>query len=931
MLLMTVPLWAAAQRVVTVGWYEFGNLSTYDASQDPSGGTSELDYPDLYGGYNYEYLRMISQINDWDLRFVRGTMMESLQRLQNGEVDIVGGVARTPAREELFAFPNNSVLFSSIGLIARGDDDRYAMNDMDGFTGMRIGAVQNSNPAFLLREWCRQRNISVEITYFASFEQMHAALDDHTVDAVTDSLLNSRPNRKILCSIDTSGVYFAVNKNEPELVRQLDDAITYIAYLKPGYQEELTTKYFSSQASSGFSLSEKERAYLAERIASGKPVVVSYNPDWFPIEYKDPDSGEIRGIMPEIFKRISTMTGLTFQFVAANAYDDTSKLYHNDAEILASISTDFSWADQHISYLTQSFFNVPIFMVSRAGLEDNNIVALPMGYHLTKVVRQRLEKSHEDVKYHYYDSVEACLKAVQDGSAGRTYINSYEINYYMSQGKYAQLTIQAVPDFTESTSIGVSKQADPLLFSIICKALRSIDSAEMDNIILNATKLKGNRTLLDFVYAHLLGSMLVMTVFALLIFGVIFFYYSNRRNEKLRRELEAANRTKSDFLSRMSHDIRKPMNAIMGLTEIASQHTQEAKTKESLYKIGQSSQFLMNLINDILDISSMENDKFVLRPVSYTREDFAEFIDSTIVPLAQTKGLEFSFTLMDDVPGLCIDKIRFNQIFTNLLGNAIKFTPPGGHVWLSMENKGIENGKQLITAVIADDGLGIGPEFLKHIFEAFSQEKTKHTKVAEGTGLGLAIVKRIVDMMGGTIEVQSEKGQGTTFILHLQCDLMEAVAQQSTPSPSKDEQQAEAYDPAAAQKILAGKRVLIVEDNEINQEVAKAQLEAVGVDCEVAGNGQEALALFSGNDAFYYDAILMDIRMPIMDGKEATRRLRKLERQDAAHIPIIALTADAFEDAKQSVLACGMDAYLAKPIYSEALYKVLVRLLTGKA
>jgi len=919
--LAAVPVFVGAQRVVKVGWYAFGNLSTYNAAAPFDGDKNDGDVPDRYGGYNYEYLRMISQINDWQLQFIVGTMNESLARLERGEVDLVGGIARTPEREALFAFPNTSVLRSSIGLIARGDDQRFSMNDVASIEGIRIGAVKGSNPAFQMAEWCRQRQLHVQVVYFDTFEAMYQALGDGTVDAVTDSLLAFHPNQKILVSMQTNGVYFAVHKSEPQLAHELDDALTYIQYLKPGYQEALTAKYFNQQSASDLSLTNAERAYLEKRIASGQPVIVSYNPDWFPIEYKDADSGTMGGMMAAVFDRLSQITGLDFKYVTADSYDDTTKRYQGEAEVSATLNTDFSWADQHRSYLTQPFFEAPVFRVTMPGHDGNSIVALPLGYHLSKAVQERLSKSGEGFQYQYFGSVGECLQAVRDGVAGRTYINSLELNYYMSQDRYSMLKLQSVPDFTESTSIGISKDADPMLFSILCKALRGISPAEMNNIVLNATKAKASQTITDMVYVHPLAFISLAMIFVLLTSGLVFFYFSSRHSEKMRRELEMANRAKSDFLSRMSHDIRTPMNAIIGLTEIAAKNTEVESVKDSLAKIDHSSQFLLRLINDILDISRIESESFVLCDEPYTSQEFLTFIESTVAPLAEAKGLYFTYKLMDNVPCLLVDKLRFNQIFTNLLGNAIKFTPSGGHISMTIEDESIIQEKQHFTVKISDDGIGISASFLPHIFDSFVQENVIHTREDEGTGLGLAIVKKIVDAMGGTIEVQSEKGNGTTFTLHLSTRFVAVAA-----VPDSMEQ---VVSPSAAAdslpvSLLAGKHILIVEDNEINQEVAKAQLEAVDIICDIANNGQEALTLFMGKDEYHYDVILMDIRMPVLDGKEATRRLRASGRQDALTVPIIALTADAFADTRNDIMECGMNACVSKPVHSETLYAALL-------
>ena len=534
---------ASAERIVRVGWYDFGTLSAYTPSADPRSTSTDEDLPGVYSGYNYEYLRMISQINGWQLHFVPGTLNESLARLEAGEVDLVGGIGKIPAREAKFAFPVNSVLRATIGLIARADDDRFALNDFASIRGIRVGAVADSNPLFRLQEWSRQRSIPLQYITYPSFEAMYAALDTGEVDAVTDSLLVPRPNRKILANIESLGIYFVGNKRDPQLIQELDDAISQIQYLKPGYQETLSSKYLYAQAYSSFVLSHREQAYLDTRIASGIPIRVSFAASWYPIAYIDPDSGEIRGIMADLFTRIAELTGLSFEYVPLSApYAEPSS-----AEIQASISSDFSWADRQNVYLSQTVFESPIFMITHAEPTGTARVALMADSHLAETVKNRLTEDSA-MEYIYYNTAPACMEAVQDGRADRTYINAYELNYYMNQNKFSQLTFQPIPGFTEAISIGVSKDSDPLLCSIICQALRSISPTEMSNIILKNTTFRPEHSLRAFVYSNPLGSLLGAALLALLFGGTLFFYYSNRKNERLRAQLQDILQSRASLL-----------------------------------------------------------------------------------------------------------------------------------------------------------------------------------------------------------------------------------------------------------------------------------------------------------------------------------------------------------------------------------------------
>ena len=531
-LLSVTPL-VHAERLVRVGWYNYPPLSGYNPENLPAGNTSLEDIPGVYGGYNYEYLRMISQINGWHLQFIYGTITESLDRLQRGEVDIVGGVGKTPAREKKFAFPVNSSLRTSIGLIARNDDPRFTMNDFARFNGMRVGAVISTNPLFHIQQWGAQRQLQLNFVYFTTFPEMYAALDAGTVDAVADSLIAPQPRYKILASMESQGGYFIGNKNNPQLMQELDDAITQIQYLKPGYQESLSSKYLYSQSYSSFTLSRREQEYLDQLLASGKPLRVSFSADWFPIEYFDGPNGAVRGIMADVFARISQLTGLQFEYVRENDLSAPA----DQVDIIATMNTDFAWGDQHNAYLTQSVFDVPIFMVSLPDSQNLDVVAVRQKSHLTKSVKERLAQEGDEVRYLEVSQASDCMDALLDGRAGRTYVSAYELNYYMNQNKFSHLKLQPVPGFSESSSIGISKNADPMLCSILCQALHSISPAEMNSIILKNTTFSPNRDLLDFIYAYPLGTLAAVALLFLLLGGTIFFYYSNRKSERLRLQL----------------------------------------------------------------------------------------------------------------------------------------------------------------------------------------------------------------------------------------------------------------------------------------------------------------------------------------------------------------------------------------------------------
>ena len=378
------------------------------------------------------------------------------------------------------------------------------------------------------------------------------------------------------------------------------------------------------------------------------------------------------------------------------------------------------------------------------------------------------------------------------------------------------------------------------------------------------------------------------------------------------KEAQEANQAKSVFLSRVSHDIRTPMNAVINLTELARQENDPARVREYLDRMAVSGQFLLVLINDILDMSRIESGEITLHRENLTRSEFLATVDTIICPLMEEKHINFHQELNPGEYTISVDKMRFNQIFFNLLSNAAKFTPEGGDVWFEVTNLEAEDNKLKIQFVVRDNGIGMSEEFLEHLFEPFAQENSKLNDKKQGTGLGLSIVKSLVDTIGGTISVKSKLGEGTEFVVVFDVDIV-----------ARDESSSSSSSSSSASASLDGLRVLLVEDNETNTYVAKIILEKVGCVVTMAENGQEAVDSFAASEPNSFDVILMDVRMPVMDGLEATETIRALDRSDAASVPIIAMTADTFDDERNHMLEIGMSYHLPKPVDAQQLYELL--------
>jgi signal transduction histidine kinase/CheY-like chemotaxis protein len=400
----------------------------------------------------------------------------------------------------------------------------------------------------------------------------------------------------------------------------------------------------------------------------------------------------------------------------------------------------------------------------------------------------------------------------------------------------------------------------------------------------------------------------VIALFLMLVTDLAWLQHMNRRLRISVLQEKEASEAKTDFLSRMSHDIRTPLNGIVGLTTLALSEDTSPRIREYLDNIKVSGQFLAGLVNDILDLSKVESGKAELHPEPYSCRDLCKYVEAVVMPLCRNKGLSFRISPPDDAPPVLLDRLRFNQIIFNLLSNAVKYTPAGGLVEFHWERTSLADGRVALSFTVRDTGVGMSEEFQKHMFESFTQERSQTADT--GSGLGLSIVNSLVKLMNGRISVESRQGEGSVFTVYLETSACEAeaLAEREVESTKLD-----------------GKRVLLCEDNRINIMVAQRMLEMWGMSVDTAANGRIGVELFTASAPGTYDVILMDVIMPEMDGLEATRIIRSLDRPDAATIPIIAMTADAFAENVAQALAAGMNDHVSKPIDMPKLFGILNR------
>mgnify|MGYP002666722464 CR=1 FL=1 len=417
--------------------------------------------------------------------------------------------------------------------------------------------------------------------------------------------------------------------------------------------------------------------------------------------------------------------------------------------------------------------------------------------------------------------------------------------------------------------------------------------------------------------------MLIAVLIAALV-GLFLFDTVRLRRMQVQRDAakEEVAEVKTEFLSRISHEIKTPMNVIVGATALGLEETEHPeRMEECLNRIRGASEFLMGLLNDLVDMSKIENGKFHLHPKPYSFTEFLNEVENMMEPMCERKWIRFHMPHEEININMMVDPVRFFQIFFNLLSNAVKFTPEGGEVTFRICNYATHNNQFCADYVVSDNGMGMSEEFQQILFQPFTQESVNQGEPGNGAGLGLAIVRSIVDLMGGTITVKSEPQKGTEIKVHLEIEIAEIQPEIEVAHRSAEE----------IQNILRGKRVLLVEDHPLDVEISRRILEHVAVNVISAQDGKAALEQFKAEEPYHFDAILMDIQMPIMDGYEATRQIRSLQRRDIAHMPIIAMTANAFSEDVTNAIKAGMNYHLAKPIDIGALMGILSKYLQAPA
>jgi signal transduction histidine kinase/CheY-like chemotaxis protein len=884
-----------------------------------------------YEGFGVEYLNEIAKYNNWEYQYVAGTRPELEEKLRNGEIDFMVPIMKTHSRDaNVFDYPEHSMGIAASGLYVLQDNNNIYYDDFPAMQGMRVGGTVDSFQMLAAREYASQHGITFKEVYYKNYAQVVAALQKGEIDAMALSSLYRISGYRVVAITKYAPFYIvAKDHHDNALLNKLDVTIEQMIYEHPEFTGTLFNKYYGRNSGpTDPSLTREEMNYI-----NSQPIInIGCYLDWYPLSYYNPDTQSEEGILIDIFRMIEKKSGLTFHFIPITENSSVGALKNaaNHLHLFAAVVATRERLRDPELVLSHGFIGNKRAFV---GLK-NRVFDLHSHYNIAIPQEIRgsaafLQENFPNMHVRTYPTINDCLHAVQNGEADAAFQNSYILSAALQHPEFENLSIWDVSNqMSGEFYLAGRSDNDPLLMSILNKYIDTLNPDDVQSIILKHTSQSTlPLTMADILHKYSLTIKLAAFLSVLIILLIAKGLYDNRRhittlndrNHQLSiaiSQAQLASQAKSDFLSRMSHEIRTPMNAIIGLAEIARKYRRDPdRIDNSLMKIGFASNMLLNIINDILDMSAIENKKLKIASLPFQLKDVLLPIKEIYTQQCHDKGLHFEFVNeAADLPVLLGDSKRITQIFLNLLSNAVKFTPSGGNIRFAIEKKNEKAGQVYLQFTIADTGIGMSEEFQKRLFRPFEQASATTFQKFGGSGLGLSIAQNLISIMQGNISAQSELNKGTTFIVNLPF----TISSQQTPETPVKERQFISED-----KPFTGVHILLVEDNMLNQEVASDLLKMMGASVTTAENGKIAVKLFTAAAPGTFQLILMDIQMPVMNGYDACRAIRASGHGDAATIPIIAMTANAFTEDIAKAMAAGMNKHLAKPINTQEMFRVI--------
>ena len=884
-------------KTVRVGW-----LINSEGFQDGNPG-------EHLSGWGYEYLQTLSYYTPgWQYKYVSGTFTELMNMLEAGEIDLMPNISYSEERAQKLLFSSNPEGTERYYIYAKPDRDDLAKGDPQTLQGLTIGCNPGVMQTFVGQQWLADEGITCTYKEMASGGDLFDALANGEVDAIIMNDTISSPNASPMFYVGSSDYYFAVPKSRPDLMDDINAAMAAIARVNPRYNDEVKANY-SAQNSGSSSLDSAETSWLK---ANGNTITLGYLKNQLPYCTQN-DDGEMEGSLATLATTLHDKFGINVKTVAISNNKQLAKaLSEGTIDVALPFFRDYWLAEQEGVIQSNSMGTVSLTAIHSSSDLSKDLKSIVCSESAI-VSCPELESLFPDATVTEYPTASEALRALNKGEASCIIVPSTRLETIRETYDIEDFETQELTNTAELSCL--ISRGNPQLLGIINKGIINAGESLSANSYSPTSYSAQESDTLRFLYRNRTAAAAV--IICILLSGIVILVWSLQRARKERQKADAANAAKTAFLTRMSHDIRTPLNGILGLIEIEELKEGDIQVaRESRTKARVAANHLLSLINDILEMGRIEERRVTLEHESF---NLKELCDDALV-LCKLRASDRGITLLNTSEPYAVDQsmvgspTHIRRIIINLLDNSIKYNKHGGTVTFSSTVKPLNDAHALFCFTIEDTGIGMTPEFLKHIYEPFAQEGNDARSKFQGTGMGMPIVKSLIDMMGGAIEISSELGVGSTFNVQIPLDV------------DKNPQAREHLDKQAGSCSLVDMNVLLAEDNDLNAEIAQTLLESEGVIVTRANDGSEAVNLYVGRPAGSFDAILMDIMMPGMDGYEATRTIRLSEKADAATIPIIALTANAFAEDAKTAHDAGMNAHLSKPLDFEKLKNMLARI-----
>ena len=883
-------------------------------------------------GYGYELLQTLSGYTGWQFEYVTCDWSNCFEKLKNGEIDIMGAISYTEDRAEEMLFSDEPMGEEKYYLYADLSRADISASDYKTLNGKKIGVLMGTEPEVMLTEWEEKYGLETEHVNISNNEDVKQKLANHEIDCFVSLEESFWAERGIstITRVGESGIYYAINKNRPDLKEELDDAMRALDEAVPFYTADLYKRYFSLDYIP--ILTGEEKAWLKEHGAIKMGFLTSDSG----VSTFDPATGEFTGVITDYIQFAADCLGnqeLEFQLVGYDSKEaeldalksgEIDMIFHFDqspnlAEEYHFACTNTTWTSNLMAVTNQQHFN------------ENNVnrIAVPQNKLSLKKYLAFYYPQWEIVDC---DTQEDAAKLVKDGQA------DCFVTGISSENKYSKkYSFYSVPLLNPVKSCFAVNSGNRSLLSILNKTIKAMPVNMLAGALAMYKSSARKVTLSDFIKDNFFMALLVSSIaVAAILLTILKLLRKARKAEAAARKAasdtqelnaklqvavenaESANHAKSTFLFNMSHDIRTPMNAIIGYADLASRHLDDpAKLKNYMENIQVCGQNLLMLLNNVLDLARIENDKTEMEySVSDIEKDFRNCV-AMFRNQADSKGQTLMVTTQLQYPYIYADIPHLTEICTNLVSNAVKYTGAGGTIRCDVTQKPCEKAGWCDTVItVADNGIGMSQEFQQRIFEPFERERTSTVSKVEGSGIGMGIVKKLVGLMGGTVEVESKIGVGSTFTVTIPSRIA-----------SEEEAQAKREINPSDKKCLCGTRILLTEDNDLNAEIAAELLQEEGCAVDRAKDGVECVDMLEKAANGTYQIILMDVQMPVMNGYDAARVIRRMGDPHKANIPIVAMTANAFSEDRQAALDAGMNDHIAKPIDMNILVSTLRKYL----